>query len=63
MKGLTNKTYKIFEAVSKTECIKPYVLVGGTAFFHQMNPIYTVSASEIEMYMKSVLERSDKNHL
>ncbi|MBO7595952.1 MAG: nucleotidyl transferase AbiEii/AbiGii toxin family protein [Bacteroidales bacterium] len=31
MKGLTDKTYRIFEAVSKTECIKPYVLVGGTA--------------------------------
>ena len=31
MKGLSEKTFKIFEAVSKTECIKPYILVGGTA--------------------------------
>ncbi|MBQ3658349.1 MAG: nucleotidyl transferase AbiEii/AbiGii toxin family protein [Bacteroidales bacterium] len=31
MKGLSAKTFKIFEAVSKAECIKPYVLVGGTA--------------------------------
>ena len=31
MKGLSETTFKIFEAVSKTECIKPYVLVGGTA--------------------------------
>ena len=31
MKGLAEKTFRIFEAVSKTECIKPYVLVGGTA--------------------------------
>ncbi|MBR4624089.1 MAG: nucleotidyl transferase AbiEii/AbiGii toxin family protein [Alphaproteobacteria bacterium] len=31
MKGLSDKTLRIFEAVSKTECIKPYVLVGGTA--------------------------------
>lgn len=31
MKGLAEKTFRIFEAVSKSECIKPYVLVGGTA--------------------------------
>ena len=31
MKGLSEKTFKIFESVSKTECIKPYILVGGTA--------------------------------
>ena len=31
MKGLTDKTYQIFESVSKMESIKPYVLVGGTA--------------------------------
>lgn len=31
MKGLSVKTSEIFESISKLECIKSYVLVGGTA--------------------------------
>ena len=31
MKGLAPHTRQIFEAVSKLDCIKPYLLVGGTA--------------------------------
>lgn len=36
MKGLAPHTDKIFEAISKLECIKPYVLVGGTALSLQL---------------------------
>lgn len=31
MKGLAPHTQEIFEAISNLECIKPYLLVGGTA--------------------------------
>jgi predicted nucleotidyltransferase component of viral defense system len=36
MKGLAPHTSKIFEDISKLECIKPYVLVGGTALSLQL---------------------------
>ncbi len=36
MKGLAPHTSLIFEAVSNLECIKPYVLVGGTALSLQL---------------------------
>lgn len=31
MKGFALHTQQIFEAVAKLDCIKPYLLVGGTA--------------------------------
>lgn len=36
MKGLAPHTQQVFEAVSKLECIKPYILVGGTALSLQI---------------------------
>ena len=36
MKGLAPRTLQVFEAVSKLDCIKPYLLVGGTALSLQM---------------------------
>ena len=36
MKGLAPHTRQVFEAVSKLECIKPYLLVGGTALSLQI---------------------------
>ena len=36
MKGLAPHTQQIFEAVSKLDCIKPYLLVGGTALSLQI---------------------------
>lgn len=36
MKGLAPHTAKIFEAITQLECIKPYVLVGGTALSLQL---------------------------
>ena len=36
MKGLAPHTSRIFEAVSTLECIKPYLLVGGTALSLQI---------------------------
>lgn len=36
MNGLARHTAEIIEAVSKLECIKPYVLVGGTALSLQL---------------------------
>ena len=37
MNGLAPHTSAIFEAVSKLECIKPFLLVGGTALSLQIN--------------------------
>lgn len=36
MKGLAENTQKIIESISQLECIKPYVLVGGTALSLQL---------------------------
>lgn len=36
MKGLAQQTYSIFDSISRLECIKPYVLVGGTALSLQL---------------------------
>ena len=36
MKGLAPHTQQVFEAVSKLECIKPYLLVGSTALSLQI---------------------------
>ena len=36
MKGLAPHTRQVFEAVSKLDCIKPYLLVGGAALSLQM---------------------------
>ena len=36
MKGLAPHTQRIFEAVAALECIKPYILVGGTALSLQI---------------------------
>ena len=37
MKGLAPHTQRIFEAVAALECIRPYVLVGGTALSLQID--------------------------
>lgn len=37
MKGLAPHTLQIFEAVSRLNCIKPYLLVGGTALSLQIH--------------------------
>ena len=37
MKGLTPKTQAVFDNLSSLECLKPYVLVGGTALSLQIN--------------------------
>lgn len=36
MKGLAENTQKIIESISQLECIKPYVMVGGTALSLQL---------------------------
>lgn len=36
MKGVSEKTLPVLEAISKLECIKPYTLVGGTALALQL---------------------------
>lgn len=36
MKGLAPHTQQVFEAASKLNCIKPYLLVGGTALSLQI---------------------------
>ena len=37
MKGLAPHTSELFESISKLDCIKPFVLVGGTALSIQIN--------------------------
>lgn len=37
MKGLAPQTSEVFEKISRLECIKPFVLVGGTALSLQLN--------------------------
>ena len=36
MKGLAPHTQRVFETVASLECIKPYILVGGTALSLQI---------------------------
>ena len=36
MKGVTENTGTVLEAISKLECLKPYILVGGTALSIQL---------------------------
>ena len=36
MKGLTPATFSVFNKISRLKCIKPYVLVGGTALSLQL---------------------------
>lgn len=37
MNGLAPQTSQIFDAITRLECIKPFVLVGGTALSIQLN--------------------------
>ena len=37
MNGLTPQTSEVFERITRLECIKPFVLVGGTALSLQLN--------------------------
>lgn len=37
MKGLAPQTTEVFERITRLECIKPFVLVGGTALSLQLN--------------------------
>ena len=37
MKGLAPQTSELFDAVTRLDCIKPFVLVGGTALSLQLN--------------------------
>ena len=37
MKGLAPQTSEVFERITRLECIKPFVLVGGTALSLQLN--------------------------
>jgi predicted nucleotidyltransferase component of viral defense system len=36
MKGMNEKTYSVFEKLSKTNCVKEYTLIGGTALAMQL---------------------------
>lgn len=36
MKGVSEKTLPVLEAISKLDCVKPYLLVGGTALALQL---------------------------
>lgn len=55
MKGLAPHTHKIFEAVSSLECIKPYILVGGTALSLQIG---TRQSEDLD-FMKWKTSRED----
>lgn len=59
MKGLAPHTSEIFEAVSKLDCIKPYVLVGGTALSLQIGN----RLSEDLDFMSWRTERNEKREV
>lgn len=56
MIGLAPHTEKLFEAVTKLECIKPYVLVGGTALSLQLG----ARMSEDLDFMSWIEKKGDK---
>ena len=55
-KGLAPHTGKIFEDISKLECIKPFVLVGGTALSLQL---HTRQSEDLD-FMRWKSGKSDK---
>lgn len=56
MKGLAPHTLQIFEAVSKLDCIKPYLLVGGTALSLQIG---TRQSEDLD-FMKWCTSKTEK---
>lgn len=44
MKGLAPQTSELFDAVTRLDCIKPFVLVGGAALSLQLNARQETSA-------------------
>jgi len=59
MKGLAPHTASIFETVSHMECIKPYVLVGGTALSLQLG---TRESEDLD-FMSWKERRNDKREI
>lgn len=59
MKGLAPHTGRIFEAVSGLECIKPYLLVGGTALSLQIG----MRQSEDLDFMKWRTSKADRQEV
>lgn len=59
MKGLAPHTEKIFESISRLDCIKPYVLVGGTALALQIG----TRLSEDLDFMSWRKNRTDKQEV
>lgn len=56
MKGLAPKVSKLFDDVSRLECIKPFVLVGGTALSLQIK----TRLSEDLDFMRWKIDKNDK---
>ena len=59
MKGLAPHTQSVFESVSKLECLKPYLLVGGTALSLQ---IATRQSEDLD-FMKWRTCKTEKSRL
>lgn len=55
-KSLAPHTGKVFESISRLECIKPYTLVGGTAISLQIGK----RQSEDLDFMKWLTKRNEK---
>lgn len=58
MKGLAPQTSAIFDSISKMDCIKPFVLVGGTALSMQLNHRMSEDLDFMK-WMKSADEKQD----
>lgn len=58
MKGLAPQTSAIFDSISKMDCIKPYVLVGGTALSMQLDHRMSEDLDFMK-WMKSADEKQD----
>ena len=58
MNGLAPQTSAIFDSISKMECIKPFVLVGGTALSMQLNHRMSEDLDFMK-WMKSADDKQD----
>jgi predicted nucleotidyltransferase component of viral defense system len=56
MNGLAPQTSQVFDTITRLECIKPYVLVGGTALSIQLN----MRLSEDLDFMSWIKKRNEK---
>ena len=58
MNGLAPQTSEVFDRITQLECIKPFVLVGGTALSMQLNKRQSEDL-DFMCWKKSVKDKSE----